>query len=485
MKSARVFPALFLALCLSSFTLALPVAALGGTARAQPPAGPNIILILADDLGYADVGSQGAKHPTPHLDRMAREGVRLTSFYSAGNVCTPTRSSLMTGSYPARVGLHRGVLFPGYQNGINTSEVTIAELLKSKGYATSVVGKWHLGDQPEFLPTRHGFDEYFGIPFSNDMGHERPRNAREYPPLPLLRGERVIETEPDQRRLTRRYTEESIKFIEQTQKSGARPFFLYLAHAMPHWPHYSSEAFDGKSGNGKYGDAVTELDWSTGEILAALKRLRLDEKTLVVFLSDNGGPVVQGATNTPLRGAKATTWEGGHRVPFIARWPKRIPAGNVVGEMAASFDLYTTFAKLGGASNPADRVIDGRDILPLLTAKRGAAAAREAFFYFTNQGRLQGVRSGKWKLLLPVPLPTNVNPNNFVTEISLFDLETDLGEAKNVAPENPQVVKQLQALLDRARADLGDFDKPGAGCRPAGFVKEARPLTSGSKDNTR
>ncbi len=456
------------------FLLALPLAVIGDQPQAQPASGPNIILILADDLGYADIGAQGAKHPTPNLDRMGREGARLTSFYTAGNVCTPTRSSLMTGGYPARVGLHRGVLFPGYPNGINASEITIAELLKSRGYATGMAGKWHLGDQPEFLPTRHGFDEYFGIPFSNDMGYEHPRNVRIYPPLPLLRGEKVIETEPDQRYLTRRYTEETIKFIEKNQ---ARPFFFYLPHTMPHWPHYSSENFAGKSGNGKYGDAVTELDWSTGEILAALKRLKLDEKTLVIFLSDNGGPVVQGATNTPLRGAKASAWEGGHRVPFIARWPKRIPAGKVVGEMAASFDLYPTLAKLGGARIPTDRIVDGKDIWPLLAAKNGAKTPHEAFFYFTNNGRLQGVRSGKWKLLVPLPLPANANRDNFVTEPSLLDLDADIGETKNVAAENPEVVKRLQALLNRARADLGDGDKAGAGCRPAGFVKEAKPLT--------
>lgn len=455
--------------CVVLFLLMTVCAEVG---QAQAPAKPNIVLILADDLGYADIGVQGAKHPTPHLDQLAREGVRLTNFYTAGNVCTPTRSSLMTGSYPARVGLHRGVLFPGYANGINANEVTMAELLKAQGYATAIVGKWHLGDQPEFLPTRHGFAQYFGIPFSNDMGHERPPNAKPYPPLPLLRDERVIETEPDQHHLTRRYTEESIKFIEQNR---TRPFFLYLPHSMPHWPHYASERFAGKSGNGKFGDAVMELDWSTGEILATLKRLRLDDKTLVVFLSDNGGPVHQGATNTPLRGAKASTWEGGHRVPFIARWPKRIPAGRVVNELAASFDLYATFAKLGGAPLPTDRAFDSKDIWPLLTS--GAKTPHEAFFYFTGQGRLQGVRHGQWKLLVPLPLPANANRANFVTELALFDLAADASETRNVAATNPAVVTKLQAMLDRARLELGDGEKTGTGSRPVGLVQAAKALT--------
>ncbi len=465
-----------LILCLLALTcLPRPIAE---AAKSKPP---NLILILADDLGYADIGVQGARHLTPHLDRMAAQGVRLTSFVTAGNVCTPTRTSLMTGCYPKRVGLHQHVLFPGGKKGISASEVTLAELLKAKGYATMIIGKWHLGDQPEFLPTRHGFDDYFGIPFSNDMGQmtQQGPTRTDRPKTPLLRAERVAEEEPDQRTLTRRYTAEAVKFIETNR---AKPFFLYLPHAMPHWPHYSSAGFDGKSGNGTFGDAVTELDWSVGELLGALKRLKLDEQTLVVFTSDNGGPVFQGATNTPLHGAKGGTFEGGHRAPFLARWPGRVPAGRVVDELAASFDLYTTLAKLGGAEVPKDRIVDGKDIWPLLTASPGAKSPHEAFFYYTAQGRLQGVRSGQWKLLLPNPDPVaakakgKANPN-VASELTLFDLATDLRESKNLAAEQLEVVKRLEALLARARADLGDDVHPGPGCRPAGNVENAKPLT--------
>ena len=295
--------------------MALPLA------KAAEAARPNFIIIFCDDLGYADIGPFGSeKHRTPHLDRMAAEGRKFTSFYVTSGVCTPSRSSLMTGCYPKRVGLHvnekgAGVLFPGNQRGLNPSEVTLAEVLKARGYATGIVGKWHLGDQPAFLPTRQGFDYYFGIPFSNDMG-QKDRPSKPYPPLPLLRMEKVIEEEPDQRLLTQRYTREAIAFIERHK---AKPFFLYLPHSMPHWPQYSSERFAGKSANGKWGDAAEEIDWSTGEILKALKANGLDKKTMVIFMSDNGGAVRHGASNQPLRGGKGSTGEGGHRVPFVVR----------------------------------------------------------------------------------------------------------------------------------------------------------------------
>ena len=357
--------------------MALPLA------KAAEAARPNFIIIFCDDLGYADIGPFGSeKHRTPHLDRMAAEGRKFTSFYVTSGVCTPSRSSLMTGCYPKRVGLHvnekgAGVLFPGNQRGLNPSEVTLAEVLKARGYATGIVGKWHLGDQPAFLPTRQGFDYYFGIPFSNDMG-QKDRPSKPYPPLPLLRMEKVIEEEPDQRLLTQRYTREAIAFIERHK---AKPFFLYLPHSMPHWPQYSSERFAGKSANGKWGDAAEEIDWSTGEILKALKANGLDKKTMVIFMSDNGGAVRHGASNQPLRGGKGSTWEGGHRVPFVVRWPGTIPPGTGTDALVTSMDLLPTLAKLAGAKPPADRTLDRKDIAPLLLAKPGAATPHKAFFF--------------------------------------------------------------------------------------------------------
>ncbi len=459
----RIMPALALTLALAPMALAADR--------------PNLVLILCDDLGYADIGVQKSKHPTPHIDRMAAAGVRFTSFYTAANVCTPTRASIMTGCYPQRVGLHQNearnwVLFPGNKRGINASEITLAELLKSRGYATGIFGKWHLGDQPEFLPTRHGFDEYFGIPYSNDMGRtERPNSNN--PPLPLLRGEKVIESAPDQRQLTKRLTAEAIDFIKRHKDE---PFFLYFPHPMPHWPQFASEDFAGKSGNGRYGDSVTEIDWSTGHILKTLSDLGLDEKTLVVFTSDNGGPVFQGANNTPLRSAKGTTWEGGHRVPFIARWPGRIPDGQVTDEVAVSFDLYTTFAKLAGAQLPSDRVIDGKDIMPLLTGEPGAKSPHEAFFYYYTS-TLAAVRCGDWKLIVEHQLAPQGRPDQKKpVKSALYNLGTDISESTDVLAENPEVARRLLLLADKCREDLGDDGRPGRNVRPPGEVLNPRTL---------
>ena len=440
---------------------------------------PNFVLIFVDDLGYADIGAFGSKlHRTPHLDRMASEGRKLTSFYVTANVCTPSRSSLMTGSYPRRVGLDENekgqwVLFPGNQEGLHPDEVTVAEVLKDAGYGTACVGKWHLGDQKEFLPTRQGFDYYFGIPFSNDMGHDSRRQPYRYPPLPLLRMEEVIESEPDQRLITRRYTEEAIRFIERN-KDG--PFFLYLAHTMPHWPQYSSEAFSGKSRNGKWGDTVEEIDWSTGQILAKLRQLGIDSDTLVIFTSDNGGATRHGASNFPLRGGKGTTWEGGHRVCFLARWPGRVPAGSSSDEMTVSVDLLPTFAALAGASLPRDRVIDGMDITQQLLAADPPPTPHVAYYYYFMT-HLNAVRSGRWKL--HVARMGGRYPDyepNPVTE--LYDLATDIGETNDVADEFPQVAERLKSLAEHARKDLGDGRSAGANVRPAGVVPSAITLTT-------
>ena len=440
---------------------------------------PNFILIFVDDLGYADIGAFGSKlHRTPHLDRMAAEGRKLTSFYVTANVCTPSRSSLMTGSYPRRVGLDENekgqwVLFPGNQEGLHPDEVTLAETLKQVGYKTACVGKWHLGDQPEFLPTRQGFDSYFGIPFSNDMGHDSRRQPYRYPPLPLLRMEKVIEEEPDQRLITQRYTEEALKFIEKNRDG---PFFLYLAHTMPHWPQYSSERFAGKSMNGKWGDTVEEIDWSTGEILDKLDELGIDEETLVIFTSDNGGATRHGASNAPLRGGKGTTWEGGHRVSFLARWPGSVPAGTASDELGISLDILPTFAAIAGAEVPGDRVIDGKDISGLLLSEEPRPTPHLAYYYYFMT-HLNAVRSGRWKLhvaRMGGRYP-DYEPNPV---LELYDLSSDIGETRNVADAFPGVVRQLQALARVAREDLGDGKRAGTNVRPPGLVQRAATLTS-------
>ncbi len=440
---------------------------------------PNFILIFVDDLGYADIGAFGSElHRTPHLDRMAAEGRKLTSFYVSANVCTPSRSSLMTGSYPRRVGLdenERGqwVLFPVNQEGLHPDEVTVAEVLKDVGYSTALVGKWHLGDQREFLPTRQGFDSYFGIPFSNDMGHDSRRKPYRHPPLPLLRMEDVIEEEPDQRLITQRYTDEALQFIE-TSKDG--PFFLYLAHTMPHWPQYASEKFAGKSKNGKWGDTVEEIDWSTGQILSKLKDLGIDDNTLVIFTSDNGGATRHGASNAPLRGSKGTTWEGGHRVCFLARWPGHIPAGTTSDALATSMDVMPTFAALAGGRVPSDRTIDGKDIRSLLLGDENEPTPHVAYYYYF-MSHLNAVRSGRWKLHVarmggryPGYTPNPV--------LELYDLHSDIGETQDVSAANPQVVQRLQALAELIRKDVGDGMTPGQDVRPAGKVARAIGLTA-------
>ena len=440
---------------------------------------PNFVLIFVDDLGYADIGPFGSTlHRTPHLDQMAAEGRKLTSFYVSANVCTPSRSSLMTGSYPRRVGLDENekgqwVLFPRNEEGLNPDEITVAEMLKDVGYRTALVGKWHLGDQKAFLPTRHGFDSYFGIPFSNDMGHDSRRQPYNYPPLPLLRGEEVIEEEPDQRLITQRYTQEALEFIESS-KDG--PFFLYLAHTMPHWPQYASENFAGKSKNGKWGDTVEEIDWSTGQIFAKLDELGIDDDTLVIFTSDNGGATRHGASNAPLRGSKGTTWEGGHRVCFLARWPGHMPAGTSSDAMALSVDILPTFAALSGGEVPSDRVIDGKDIGPILLGGESEPTPHVAYYYYF-MSHLNAVRSGRWKLHVARQggRAPDYEPNPV---LELYDLHSDIGETENVAEAYPQVVERLQSLVEVARTDLGDGKHPGRNVRPAGVVGPAVGLTS-------
>jgi arylsulfatase A-like enzyme len=426
---------------------------------------PNFIFVYVDNLGYGDIGCFGhPTHRTPNLDRMAAEGRKLTHFYSTSGVCTPSRASLMTGCYPR--------LRPISPNGLHPDEITVPEVLKSAGYTTHMIGKWHLGDQPVFLPTRQGFDSWLGIPYS-DNAHKRP-NRPHWPELPLMRGEKVIVQPVDPDTLTRRYTEDAIRFLREQAKAGT-PFFLYLAQAMPGstTAPASGPAFKGKSKNGPWGDSIEELDWSMGEILAALKELDLQDNTLVIWTSDNGAPKrnpPQGR-NLPMGGWGYTTAEGGHRVPCIARWPGKIPAGSECAELTLTIDILPTFAALAGAEAPADRVIDGRGIWPLLAGEPGAESPHEAFYYYYLD-QLQCVRSGKWKLHLPLEKRfTDLSrKNTSPSEAALYDVVTDPGETRNLIADHPEIVARLTALADQAREDLGDWDRPGKNTRPVGRI---------------
>lgn len=443
----------------------------------RPPADrPNIILVNCDDLGYGDLGCYGSNvNATPNLDRMAREGTRFTDFYMASPVCSPSRGAMLTGCYPRRIGFGsfdgQWVLFPGQPVGLNPAETTFAGLLKGQGYATQHIGKWHCGDQPEFLPTRHGFDRYYGIPFSNDMGRQGGRD--EFPPLPLLRDEEVIQEQPDQAALTERYVEESVRFIRENRD---RPFLLYLAHMYVHLPIYASEKFLSRSKNGPYGAGVQCVDWAMGVLLWELQRLGLDQNTLTIFTSDNGSRGDHGGSNAPLRGTKGTCWEGGQRLPCIMRWPGQIPAGRTCSELAASMDFLPTFAALAGTKAPTDRIIDGKDIRPLMRGESGAKSPHDAFFYYLRDG-LEAVRSGKWKLHVS-RVNRQLKRHEEIRE--LYDLERDIGETNNVAARFPDIVKELEAKVAACREDLGDQAKgiPGANCRPIGRVPQGRPLTA-------
>ena len=440
---------------------------------------PNILFVLCDNLGYGDVGCFGhTVHRTPHIDRLAAEGVRLTHFYATSGVCTPSRASIQTGCYPRRINMHCDehgalVLRPIARKGLSPDEVTVAEVLKGRGYATALIGKWHLGDQPQFLPTRQGFDQYLGIPYSDDMV---ARPGQPWPPLPLMRGERVIDAPVDRTTLTRRYTEEAVRFLEAHRD---RPFFLMLSHATPGSTARPDvgDAFRGRSKNGAWGDSVEEIDWSTGELLAALARLGLAERTLVLWTSDNGAPRRQPpqGSNAPLSGWGYTTDEGGMRVPCIARRPGMIPPGRTCAELATLMDLLPTFARLAGADLPADRIIDGHDITPLLAGEPGAASPYEAFYYY-DQDQLQAVRAGRWKLYLPLAEKKGRGRKVPATGPGLlFDLVADVAEKTDVAAVHPDVVARLAALAEKARADLGDGPAPGANQRPAGWEPNPTP----------
>lgn len=410
-------------------------------ATSQPPTSPNIVVIFCDDLGYGDVGCYGSSIRTPNIDRLAANGIRFTNFYSGNPVCSPSRAALLTGRYPVRAGVPR-VLFPRDATGLPESEVTIAQMLKQRNYRTMCVGKWHLGHLPKYLPTTRGFDGYFGIPYSNDMT-----------PCWLMDGTKVVEDDARQETITPRYTERAVKFIEESK--GA-PFFLYMPHTFPHIPLYASPRFRGKSPLGIYGDVVEEIDWSVGEVMNALQRTGAEKNTLVVFTSDNG-PWFLGSPGK-LRGRKGTTYEGGQRVPFIARMPGRVPRGKVSHGVASVMDMLPTIGRLCGAPLP-DQPLDGIDIWPLLSA-REQAVEREALLFFDGY-HLQCVRHGKWKLHVarynaaPYQTPPEGGRVNLpLPQPELYNLEADPDESYDVGPENPDVVKQIQDRADRLIAGL-------------------------------
>ncbi len=467
--------------------------------RAAEVPRPNFILINIDDLGYADIEPFGSKlNRTPNLNRLAAEGMKLTSFYGAP-VCSPSRASLMTGCYPKRALPIPHVLFPAGAVGLHPNERTVAEVLKDAGYATGCVGKWHLGDQPEFLPTRQGFDYYLGLPYSNDMGpgedgsksnlgdplpepkagagggaNETGLTGASQPPLPLLENERVIARvrQEEQQGIVERYTTAAVKFIRERKDQR---FFLYLAHNAVHFPLYPGKAFRGKSKNGLYGDWVEEMDWSVGQVMNTLRELKLEANTLVLFTSDNGG--TPRAVNAPLRGFKASTWEGGMREPTIVWWPGQIAPGTSSGAISSMMDVLPTFAKLGGGAVPSDRKIDGVDLWPVLSGK-AQESSREALYYFRGL-TLEAVRSGPWKLHLVARGPAGPKAKQAKQPGEqppiLHNLDTDVGEAKNVADANPEVVKRLQALATKMDEDLGT-EKLGPGCRALGKANNPQPL---------
>lgn len=436
-------------------------------ANEQAAGKPNFVIIFTDDQGYQDVGCFGSPSiRTPNLDRMAAEGMRFTDFYSAASVCSPSRAALLTGCYPPRVGITK-VLFPRDNIGLNPEEHTIADILKGKGYVTACIGKWHLGHLPEFLPTSNGFDSYFGIPYSNDMDGvkgkdknlDRAWRQKDYSPwnVPLMRDKEIIERPADQTTLIERYTDEAVKFI---RSSRDMPFFLYLPHTMPHIPLFVSDEFYVEDVQKAYKATIEQIDSTVGRILGVLKDTGVDKNTLVVFTSDNGpwlGKKHHAGSALPLRDGKFSTYEGGMREPCIMRWPRRIPAGEECSELCGTIDLLPTFAQLAGAEMSPDRVIDGKDIWPLMEGRSGAKSPHKAFFYYRGKN-LQAVRSGKWKF-------RRVKKNT-----ELYDLQADIGEKINLADKHPEIVGRLTGIMEEFDRDLK------ANSRPAGKSESSNKL---------
>ncbi|MCC7014332.1 MAG: sulfatase [Planctomycetes bacterium] len=453
----------------------------------RPPHPPNVILIVTDDQGWADLGCQGASSiATPRIDRLAREGLRMTDFYVAQPVCSASRASILTGCYANRVGIS-GALTPSSRHGLSSAETTLAELARGRGYATAAVGKWHLGHLPQFLPTQHGFDRWFGVPYSHDMWPFHPDGPKPWVDLPWMRGESVVAYNASPSELTRACSEEALAFVRECAATQ-QPFFLYLAHPLPHVPLGTAPRFAGTSSYGPYGDVIQELDFETGRLLDTLEELGLTRDTLVIFTSDNGPwtPYGDHAGSTgPLRESKGTTFEGGVRVPFIARWPGHIPAGRVSSAPAMTIDLLPTIARWIEAPLP-ELAIDGVDIGALLEGALDEPAPRPLFFYYeTNE--LQALRYGRWKLHFPhqhrftdeMPRASGGQPAEYPVrgiELALFDLARDIGERRDVALEHPLVVAQLRALADDMRARLGDSltNTRGTENRAAGVVDDER-----------
>ena len=472
---------------------------------ATPASLPNIVIILTDDQGYADVGVFGAKgFQTPNLDRLASQGRVFRNFHVAQPICSASRCALLTGCYPNRIGIN-GALGPRAKVGISNDEMTLAELVKQRGYATGIFGKWHLGDAPQFLPLHHGFDEYFGLPYSNDMWPLHPdlvnlppndeKRKRGFPDLIMFEGDKVVipqVTHADQNQLTTWYTERAVSFIERNQH---RPFFLYLAHNMPHVPLHVSEKFRGKTKRGLYGDVIEEIDWSVGQVMDALKRTGLEKNTWVIYTSDNGPWLAYGdhaGSAYPLREGKMTNWEGGTREPCIMRWPGKIPAGTETWQMLMTIDLFPTIAKLIQAELPK-RAIDGLDVWPIITGAKGALNPHPVYWFYYEVNQLQAVVTGdgRWKLQLPhtyktldgkpgghdgLPAPYE---NRKVERVELYDLTKDISETTDVAASHPDMVAQLEAETEKARAELGDAltKRTGTGHREPGRVspEPARP----------
>jgi arylsulfatase A len=471
---------------------------------AAPEKLPNIVIIFTDDQGYADVGKFGAEgFTTPNLDHMADQGAIFRNFHVAQPVCSASRCALMTGCYPNRLGIH-GALGPRSKVGISDREETLAQVLKSRGYATGMLGKWHLGDAPQFMPLRHGFDMYFGESVSVDMWPGHPdlitnlpaRLAaikREYPKLPIWDGDKIFRQEmsiDDLNHLTTWYAERAVKFIEENKD---HPFFLYVAHNMPHVPLGVSEKFRGKTARGLYGDVIEEIDWSVGQILDALHRNGLDENTWVIFTSDNGPWLCYGnhaGSAKPLREGKGTNWEGGTREPCIMRWPGKIPAGADTWDMLMTIDLLPTIAKLVGAEPPTNK-IDGLDVWPIISRQPGAKNPHESYWFYYEVNQLQAVTTsdGRWKLQLPHTYRTMIGQkpghdgvpgdytNRKIETAEMYDLVHDIGEATDVSAQHPDIVKQLEAEAEKARADLGDglTKRPGPGRREPGRLGETKP----------
>ena len=451
-----------------------------------PPSTPNVVIIFVDDMGYADIGSYGATaYTTPHLDRMAHEGVRFTDFYVSQPVCSASRAALLTGTYSNRIGIH-GALGPRNTHGIHDTEVTLAELFKSKGYATAIYGKWHLGHHPPFLPTRHGFDDFYGIPYSNDMWPYHPENPEHWGDLPTIEGEEIVGYNTDQSRFTTDFTNRAVAFIERSVAQET-PFFVYLAHPMPHVPLFVSEEREGHSEAGLYGDVIKEIDWSVGQVLETLRQAGIDEQTLVIFTSDNGPWLSYGnhaGSAGPLREGKGTAWDGGVRVPFIARWPGRLPEGLEVSTPAMTIDVFPTLAERIQADLP-DHPIDGKSMWSLMTGE-STASPQEAYYFYYRHNELHAMRSGKWKLQFPHTYRTMIGqepgkdgmPGNYdyaaETGLALYDLESDIAESHDLSSQFPDVVERLSRMADAKRAELGDrlTGVTGTGVREPGRVEE-------------